>query len=138
LENFGRGRSAALIEHRSATHAISPDGQFVACTCGENANQSIGTGRNPSQGGDVVYHFDAPTGMFGLSWSPDSKSLQYVLTRDGVGNLWEQPLSGGPANQLTHFKTDLIFDFAWSLDGKQLALARGNRNSNVVLISNFQ
>jgi hypothetical protein len=91
-----------------------------------------------AQGGDPVYRFDAPPGLFGLNWSPDSKSFNYALTRDGVSNLWEQPLSGGPARQLTHFKTDLIFDFAWSEDGKQLSLARGNRNSNVVLISNFQ
>jgi Tol biopolymer transport system component len=61
-----------------------------------------------------------------------------VLTRDGVSNLWEQPLTGGPTNQLTHFKNELILDFAWSFDGKQLAMARGNFNSNVVLISNFQ
>ena len=40
----------------------------------------------PAQGGDPVYHFDAPAGMFGLAWSPDSKAFQYVLTRDGVGN----------------------------------------------------
>ena len=76
-------------------------------------------------------------GLFGLAWSADSKALEYALTRDGVSNLWEQPLSGGPAKQLTHFKSDVILDFAWSLDGKQLALARGNLNSNVVLISNF-
>jgi Tol biopolymer transport system component len=76
--------------------------------------------------------------MFGLSWSPDSKSFQYVLTRGGVSNLWEQPLKGEPARQVTHFKAETIFDFAWSHDGRQLALARGNRNSNVVLISNFQ
>jgi Tol biopolymer transport system component len=76
--------------------------------------------------------------MFGLAWSPDGKSFQYVLTRGGVSNLWDQPLSGGPARQLTHFKAATILDFAWSHDGKQLVLARGNRNSNVVLISNFQ
>jgi Tol biopolymer transport system component len=119
--------------------AISPDGQFVAVHLwGKTPTSPSVLAAIPAQGGDVVYHFDAPAGMFGLSWSPDSKSFQYVLTRDGVGNLWEQPLAGGAPRQLTHFKIDLIFDFAWALDGKQLALARGNRNSNVVLISNFQ
>jgi Tol biopolymer transport system component len=91
----------------------------------------------PAEGGEPLYHFDAPAGLFGLAWSPDNKALDYALTREGVSNLWEQPLAGGPARQLTHFKSDLILDFAWSLDGKQLALARGNYNSNVVLISNF-
>jgi Tol biopolymer transport system component len=75
--------------------------------------------------------------MFGLDWSPDGKSFQYILSREGVGNLWEQPLMGGPARQLTHFKTDQIVDFAWSADGTRVAFARGTQNSNVVLISNF-
>jgi len=92
----------------------------------------------PAQGGEPLYHFDAPPGMFGLTWSPDSKAFHYVLTREGISNLWEQPLSGGPPKQLTHFKTEQILDFAWSSDGKELVLARGNPNSNVVLISNFQ
>jgi Tol biopolymer transport system component len=119
--------------------AISPDGQLVAVHLwGKTPTSPSVLAAVPAQGGDPVYHFDAPPGMFGLSWAPDSKSFQYVLTREGVSNLWEQPLAGGASRQLTHFKTDLIFDFAWSLDGKQLALARGNRNSNVVLISNFQ
>jgi eukaryotic-like serine/threonine-protein kinase len=119
--------------------AISPDDQMVAVHLwGKTPTSPSVLAAIPAQGGDPLYHFDAPAGMFGLAWSPDSKSLQYVLTREGVSNLWEQPLTGGPAKQLTHFRTALIFDFAWSLDGKQLALARGNRNSNVVLISNFQ
>jgi serine/threonine protein kinase len=119
--------------------AISPDGTMVAVHLwGKTATSPSVLAAVPAQGGDPVYHFDAPAGMFYLEWSPDSKSFDYVLTRDGVGNLWEQPLHGGPAHQITHFKANLILDFAWSQDGKQLALARGNRNSNVVLISNFQ
>jgi len=39
---------------------------------------------------------------------------------------------------LTDFKSDRIFDFSWSRDGKQLALFRGVVNSDVVLISNFR
>jgi hypothetical protein len=55
-----------------------------------------------------------------------------------VGNIWEQSLTGGPARQVTHFKSELIRDFDWSHDGKQLVVARGHLNSNVVLISNFR
>jgi len=32
----------------------------------------------------------------------------------------------------------LIFDFAWSPDGKQLALTRGSQSSDVILISDFR
>ena len=50
-------------------------------------------------------------------------------------NLWSQPLDGGPPKQVTDFKSDEIFSFAWSRDGKQLALARGVETGDVVLIT---
>ena len=40
--------------------------------------------------------------------------------------------------QLTEFKDQRIFNFAWSRDGKQLALSRGVVNSDVVLLSGFR
>jgi Tol biopolymer transport system component len=134
------GTPAKLTENIDRPRiAFSPDDTMVAVHLwGKTATSPSVLAAVPSQGGEPLFRFDAPPGMFGLSWSPDSKSFQYVLTRDGVSNLWEQSLKGGQARQITHFKVGAIFDFAWSQDGKQLALARGSRNSNVVLISNFQ
>ena len=118
--------------------AISPDGKMVAVHLwGKTATSPSVLAAIPAEGGEPVYHFDAPAGMFFLSWSPDSKAFQYILMREGVANLWEQSLAGGSPKQLTHFKSDQILDFAWSLDGKQVVFSRGNLNSNVVLISNF-
>ena len=62
----------------------------------------------------------------------------YTLTREGVGNLWSQPLEGGKPKQLTHFTSDQIFSYAWSRDGKQLAVSRGTQQSDVVLLSNLK
>jgi hypothetical protein len=36
--------------------------------------------------------------------------------------MWEQSLTGGPARQITHFRGELIRDFDWSHDGKQLVV----------------
>jgi Tol biopolymer transport system component len=73
-----------------------------------------------------------------LHWSPDQKSIQYLLTRKGATNVWEQPLAGGPPRPVTDFTAGHIFDFAWSRDGKQLLLAKGEQTSDVLLISNFR
>jgi eukaryotic-like serine/threonine-protein kinase len=134
------GESVKLIDNLDRPRvAISPDGKMIAVHLwGKTPNSPSILAAVPSDGSAPLFRFDAPAALFGPGWSPDSKSFHYVLARDGVGNLWEQPLAGGPARQLTHFKTDLILDVAWSHDGKQLALSRGNFNSNVVLISNFQ
>ena len=118
--------------------AIAPDGHMSEKhRGGKTPTSPSGMAAIPEHGGEPISHFDAPAGMFRLSWSPTGKAFQYILTRQGVGNLWEQPVSGGPPRQLTHFKSDQIADFAWSGDGKQVVFARGQRNSNVVLLSNF-
>jgi hypothetical protein len=53
----------------------------------------------------------------------------------GVSNLWSQPTDGGLAKQITNFKTDRILTFAFSPDGRKLALARGKTTSDAVLIN---
>jgi Tol biopolymer transport system component len=59
----------------------------------------------------------------------------YIDTRDGVSNIWSQPLDGGSPKRITDFKTDRIFSFDWSKDGKQLALSRGTQTSDVVFLT---
>jgi Tol biopolymer transport system component len=56
------------------------------------------------------------------------------MNRDGVSNIWIQPLDGGAPKQITHFKSDQIFWFEWSPDGKQLGVSRGAITSDVVMI----
>ena len=47
-------------------------------------------------------------------------------------------LTGGPAKQITDFKSGRIFRFGWSRDGKQLLTVRGGISSDVILIRNFR
>jgi len=64
--------------------------------------------------------------------------LDFVRSNEGVSNVWRQTIDGSPAKQLTDFRDQRIFGFAWSRDGKQLALSRGTINTDVVLIRNFR
>jgi hypothetical protein len=63
--------------------------------------------------------------------------LTYADTRNGISNIWSQPIEGGPPKHLTNFKSDLIFRFALSPDGRRLVLARGIQTRDVVLIRGF-
>jgi dipeptidyl aminopeptidase/acylaminoacyl peptidase len=72
-----------------------------------------------------------------LRWTPDGKGLTYPLSQGGNTNLWVQPISGGPPQQITHFP-DKIIAYAWSEDGKQLAVARSNGSSDIVVFRNFR
>jgi Tol biopolymer transport system component len=89
-------------------------------------------------GGTLQFISPEPMGAHRLYWSPSGKALQYVLVRGAASNIWEQPLTGASPQQLTKFASRLIFDLAWSRDGKQLLLVKGNQTSDVILISNFQ
>jgi len=70
-----------------------------------------------------------------LRWTPDGKAVTYSLLRKGVANIWRLPVTGGPATQITDFKSDVIFDFCWATNG-DLLIARGPVTRNVVLIRN--
>jgi eukaryotic-like serine/threonine-protein kinase len=69
-----------------------------------------------------------------LNFSPDGKSLAYVIRDKGVDNIFAQPLDGSAGHQLTNFTSETIFQFQWSPDGKSLAVARSHSTSDVVLL----
>jgi len=121
------------------TPHISPDGKLLANAVlpATMASPMVLT-VVPFGGGSPVYKFDLPAGWKEIRWAPDGQALDYLLTRGGASNIWRQALAGGPPKQITNFKSDLIFDFEWSRDGKQLALARGATSRDVILISNFK
>ena len=92
----------------------------------------------PGNGGPLQFTIPMSIGSAGLGWAPSGNALQYLLTRNGATNVWEQPLSGGEPRQVTNFPSGRIFDFAWSRDGRQLLLTKGNQSSDVILIRNFR
>jgi Tol biopolymer transport system component len=123
------------------TGTISRDGKWVVVDYqehnpGADPVQKISV--IPADGGAAVHVFEQPAGVTQAKWSPDGKALQFILTRKGASNLWEQPLEGGEIRQVTNFTSGRIFGFNWSVDGKDLLVARGDVRSDVVLISNFR
>jgi Tol biopolymer transport system component len=118
--------------------SITPDGTALLVRVWSKS----GTGPTVWQvastsGATPRYELPAPAGAQAEVWSPDGKAIHYVLTRSGADNIWEQPLAGGPPRQITSFTTGRIFGFAWSPGGRQLALARGEQGSDVIMIGNF-
>lgn len=91
----------------------------------------------PASGGDPIKTFKVPGTLGRLRWSPDGSALQYLLALGGATNLWEQPLKGGSAQQLTSFKAGQIYDFSWSRDRKRLLLTRGQTTRDVFLIDDL-
>jgi eukaryotic-like serine/threonine-protein kinase len=117
---------------------FSPDGKWIAYEYmepGPEPTPKISV--IPVDGGPPVHVFGLPVGGEGLRWSPDQKGIQFLVTRNEASNVWEQPLSGGAPHPITNFSSGRVFGFAWTRDGKQLLLAKGDVTTDVVLISNF-
>jgi serine/threonine protein kinase/Tol biopolymer transport system component len=70
-----------------------------------------------------------------LRWTPDGRALSWVGLENNIANIYKLSLNGGAPQQLTHFNAERIYYFAWSPNGKTLALARGLVNSDVVLFN---
>jgi len=121
--------------------SISPDGKSVAYPIleGEGVPKSMGIVRS-LDGNKVLAKGELPQGMGVARWTPNGKSFDMVLTRNGVSNIFRLTLGAGPdkLKQITDFKEGRIYSFAWSWDGKRMALGRGPQTRNVVLITNFR
>jgi len=118
---------------------VSPDGKGIAFAYQEGGPvPATRIAVAPASGGPPQFTSALPIGAAGLRWSPSGNALQYLLTRNGATNIWEQPLTNDEQHPVTSFTSGRIFDFAWSRDGKQLIVAKGNQTSDVILISNFQ
>jgi serine/threonine protein kinase len=105
--------------------AVSPDGRQVVF--GSEGFAVV----MPVEGGEPLRRIPMPETR--LRWTPDGRGLTYADATNE--NLWVQPIDGAAPRRLTTF-TDgrRIASFAWSPDGKQLALARSVTTSDIVLL----
>jgi Tol biopolymer transport system component len=133
-----------------AGQAISPDGKQLVFNADVNA-QDTPTGAASKlasvtleagqQSPPVLLQPDPRMAIAGgtgltnaLTFTPDGKSVAYIIRDQGVDNIWVQPLDGSPGRQITSFISEHIAEFQWSPDGKTLAVARAHDTSDVVLL----
>lgn len=115
---------------------LSPDGSRIAFTTYDirTFEKKIVVAKlNGNEFGQIERELDYNL-VNQIVWAPDSKSLTLLTSRSGLPNLWSQPIDGSPAKPITDFKTGLIFNFAWTADGKSILLARGSINNDLILI----
>jgi serine/threonine protein kinase len=135
------GGPVQLTDGNSAGADVSPDGKWIAYWLWDGKpSRPYKIAVIPFEGGLPVKIFDIPQTFSSLTvrWTADGQALTYVVDREGVSNIWSQPLGGGPLKPLTDFQSDQIFAFDWSHDGQQLAVTRGVWASDVVLMRHFR
>jgi len=122
---------------------ISPDGKlaaFVTSLINEPKEKIALLSLDSTQPARFL-EFERPRVEFAFSYSigtilfgADGKGIVYQVRNGDTDNLWLQHLDGSAGKLLTDFKSEFIRDFDYSFDGKQLAIIRGHREADVVLI----
>jgi eukaryotic-like serine/threonine-protein kinase len=119
---------------------VSPDGKSAAYITWEE-NKRLNVGEVLSFKDKSVKTFAFPStavqkyseNQFVLHWTADSKNLSFVNDENGFANIWLLPLNGDKPKRVTNFNDNFIFSFAWSADGKRLAVSRGTLTSDAVI-----
>lgn len=123
-EKFAAGNYRSL--------AVSPDGKLLAATLDENETDApqlaILKIAAPHEKPKIFPLADGALPLEKIRFTPDGKAVAYIAVQKGVGNIWIQNLAETAPKPLTDFKTDNIYSFDFSPDGKKIFCARGELN----------
>jgi eukaryotic-like serine/threonine-protein kinase len=132
-----------------AGHGISPDGKRMVLNADvtlPNDPQSAaselaivdlgGNAQSPARIFAPNPRITTGSGAFTnrMSFTPDGKSVAYIIRDNGVDNVFVQPLDGSAGHPITNFTSDHVANFRWSPDGTKLAIVRSHTTSDVVLL----
>jgi Tol biopolymer transport system component len=131
------GCPAREIAHRFISGnsiSVSPDGQHLLFL-GERPNPASRTPTIVCDLPDCTNQREVP--WHSGQWTPDGQGIAYIDASVDAANIQVQAIAGGPPRPLTHFTDKQIDEFAWSPNGKRLAIARSTRTADIVLINGF-
>ena len=132
------GQAVPITDGYARMPIVSSDGQFIACRYYVEPDRR-GIAIIPTAGGPPIEVLPIPIKDWQrVQWLSGSRVLAYLDTVNGVSNIWSYDLNDRSKKQLTDFKADEIFSYAWSTDFRQLAWERGAKLSDVTVINHDQ
>lgn len=74
----------------------------------------------------------------GIVWSEGGRSFDYVDNQPDAARIWRQSSDGkGDKKLVLEIPKARVFSFAWSRDGKTLALGRGRSENDAIMLTGF-
>jgi len=144
IEGIDGGSRRQIAKGSVCCPTVSPDGKFLAYMKveGQGAKAKASFVVTELEGGpgkkEIVMPPDLQNGNGSpaLGWTPDGKGLTWLGTIKNAQHIMMQPLTGGAPVQLTHFESEpaLITEYAWSKDGKKLAITRQKYNARDIMM----
>jgi len=130
------GETVQFMKEPAYGPDFSPDGKFLAMWYKPDEETPWRVAIFPIDSGNPLKLLDIPEGP-PVRWTSDGKSISYLTTKEGVSNIWAQPIDGGQPKQVTQYTSERISNFDWSTDGR-LVCSRTTRTTEIVLIRNFR
>jgi dipeptidyl aminopeptidase/acylaminoacyl peptidase len=129
------GSPETVVKFAVGAYTLSPDGKEIASFEVRELDHKLMLRLDNVETRQMTYgDIDQRALPNDLAFAPDGKGVVYVVREKGVDNLWLQPLGSGAHRELTHFKKDKIFRFAFSPDGSKIAMECGEVESDAVLL----
>jgi Tol biopolymer transport system component/DNA-binding winged helix-turn-helix (wHTH) protein len=120
---------------QSAKAAISPDGAYIAHTLLVSGQESLRVRRSVMTE-DVEIVPPQPVRYLGITFSPDSRTLYYVMQKAGdePGTLYRIPVIGGVPQKL---KEHLDSGITFSPEGTKFAFIRESATESALMIADL-
>jgi len=131
------GTPELVSEDPAEMPAFSPDGKRLAFYARERSSNRYEIRVVSMDGLRTLQRVEAPIPNNNSRIVFRDEGLYVNTMANDRANLWLQPLDGRPARRITDFPDELLNAFAFSPDGKTLALARGPRRRDALLVRGF-
>ncbi len=136
------GAPEMVAANTSAGQALSPDEKRIVFfqLSGSSSEHKVLIVVQDVDGGNKAF-LPSNGVVHSPVWTPDGRAFVLNKSTGAGSNLFYQPLDGSKPTQITHFNAEpmRIADYAFSPDGKQIAITRARVNdSNLVMFSNFR
>ncbi len=132
-----QGGEATKFAEQYRMPAFSPDGEFVAARYDSESGSNDVTIFS-AQDGQPLKQMPVPKFDWQRVQWLSNHTLTYIKNGEGHSDIWSYDLDSRSTKQLTNFKRNQIFGYAWSPDSKSLACQLGTRTSNVVMIKSVE
>jgi DNA-binding winged helix-turn-helix (wHTH) protein len=123
---------------------MSPDGKYLACpnwrlrTVNDADKHNAELAIISVETRSVFQYMPIERISPNFRFSPDSKSIEFIAALDSGTQLMRQAFNESEPKSILSMPEDRIFNFAWSKDGKRLAMAKGLQIRDAVLLTNFE
>jgi len=133
------GAPTVLVDSFAGFIDTSLNGTSILVTTGEEPKVTVTLCELPAcTARRTLTPMPAPSNLLRTRFVPSGEGSAYIDAATQA-NVWVQPLDGTASRQLTHFNDGrVIDDFAWSPDGKRLAVARATVTNDIILFKGLR